>query len=351
VWLSNPNGGADQQPSNDTLRTTVVVGDSTLQRKVVQEDFTSSTCGPCRAGNINTRNVNTQAANKGKYVEIKYQQNFPAPGNDPYYTVESGARFNYYGLSAIPYMMLDGGWNGNSQIYTSAVLNQFYAKPGLARVMGEYTLTRGNTVTVNATVRPLMSVPAGRLVAHMVITERETRLNARTNGETRFYDVMKKMLPNQDGTPLPALASGQNFSLRQTFNASSLPASQAVEHFDSLRVVVFVQDVVTKEIYNGEYMTLRNALASRSAQSGPVFSLAPNPASGRTSLFVNLDRAQSVRVEVLDALGRRVLDRPAQQLAAGELEVPLALGHQAPGLYTVRLTTEQGVRTSKLTIE
>ena len=43
---------------------------------------------------------------------------------------------------------------------------------------------------------------------------------------------MKKMLPNQNGTPLPALASGQAFSLNQTFDVSTLPSHQAVEHFD-----------------------------------------------------------------------------------------------------------------------
>ncbi|MBO2009216.1 T9SS type A sorting domain-containing protein [Hymenobacter negativus] len=349
VWLSNPNGAADQNPSNDTLSALVFVGDSTMRRKVVEESFTSSTCPPCNPGNINVQAVNR--ANPGKYVVIRYQQNFPAPGNDPYYTAESGARFNFYGLNAIPYLMLDGGWQDNSNSLTTAVLTQYQSKPSVMRVGGSYTLTGGNTVTATAFVRPFLNFPAGRLVAHMVVTERRTVLNARTNGEVEFHDVMKKMLPNQSGTPLPALTSGQNFALNQSFNVSTLPTAQAVEHFDSLRVVVFVQDVITKEVYQGEYMTLRNPLATRTAQVGTAFQLAPNPASGRTTLFVNLTKPETVRVEVLDVVGRKVLSLSSLQLGAGAQELPLNLARAAAGIYTVRLTTSAGVRTQKLTLE
>jgi len=350
VWLSDPNGAVDQNPRNDTMRTTVFVGDSTMQRKVVEEDFTSSTCVPCRAGNINTHTINTDPANRGKFVEIKYQQNFPAPGNDPYYTAESGARFDYYDGSYIPYMLMDGGWNENSQSYTAAILNQYYAKPAIMRVMGTYTLT-GTTISARATVRPFLGFPAGRLVAHVAVIETETRNNARTNGETLFYNVMKKMLPNQDGTVLPVLTSGQNYSLNQSFDVATLPTAQAVENVNNLRVVVFVQDMVTKEVYQGEILSARAGLSTRNGQAGPSFVLAPNPTSGNARLLLNLDRPETVTVDVLDALGRTVLSRPQVALGAGAQEVSLDLTNRAAGIYTVRLTSAQGVRTSKLTVE
>lgn len=351
VWVSGPNGQPDANTGNDTLRTSVVVADSSMQRTVVEEDFTSSTCPPCLAGNANTRAINTLPANRDKLIEIKYQQNFPAPGNDPYYTAESGARFNYYSGSYVPYMLLDGGWGDNSQSYTAALLNEYHGRPALVRVRG--TVARaGSTVSVTAQVKPLLPVPAGRLVAHIVITERETRNNARTNGETRFFDVMKKMLPNANGTLLPALASGEVYSLAQSFDMSTLPTSQAVEHLDSLRAVVFVQDVVTKQIYQGARFNLPRVLAVRGSRGGPQFALAPNPAgAGRSTLYVTLDQPQTVRVEVLDNLGRRVWERPALRLGNGPQHVDVELPRQAAGLYTVRLTTARGVSTAKLVVD
>lgn len=348
LWVSNPNGQPDQNTTNDTLRALVQVQEDSLRRYVVEECFTSSTCVPCVLGNSNVESVNRH--NIGKQVVIKYQQNFPSPGNDPYYTAESGLRRTYYGINAIPYMMLDGGWNQNSQVFTTGALNQFQAVPVGVRIKGSYSLTQGRNVVASATIRPFQAHAAGELVAHMVITERHTVLNARTNGETDFYQVMKKMLPNQNGTILPALAAGQAYNLSQTFDVSTLPIAQAVEHFDSLRVVVFVQDASSRVIYQGAYMTLRTALATRTAQAGTAFQLAPNPATGRTTLFANLDRSELVRVDVLDLVGRKVLS-VEQQVNAGAQELPLNLYHQAAGIYTVRLSTSQGTRTSKLTIE
>lgn len=51
----------------------------------------------------------------------------------------------------------------------------------------------GNTIDATATVTPYINMPAG-MVLHMVITERETRNNFRSNGERRFYDVVKKTI-------------------------------------------------------------------------------------------------------------------------------------------------------------
>ncbi len=349
AWLSAPNGLPDQNPLNDTLRATVRVLEDSVRRFVVEECFTSSTCPPCLPGNLVVEAVNR--ANAGKQVVIKYQQNFPAPGNDPYYTVEAGARRNYYGITAIPYMTLDGGWNNNSNSFTAAVLDQFYVAPVTMRVRGTYAIGATGRVTAAATVRPFAATAAGQLVAHMVVTERRTTRNARTNNETEFFHVMKKMLPDQNGTPLPALAAGQAFSLSQAFDVSTLPAAQAVENRDSLEVVVFVQDVATKQIYQGANLVLQRPSAVRNPQTGPAFSLAPNPAAGRATLYVRLPTAGPVRVQVLDALGRAVLDRPALALPAGPQEVALDLRPQAAGLYTVRLLTAQGVSTQKLTLE
>lgn len=352
VWLSGPNGQLDQNPTNDTLRAQVQVQEDSLRRYVVEECFTSSTCVPCVAGNANVESINRR--NVGKQVVIKYQQNFPAPGNDPYYTVESGQRRSFYGINAIPYMTLDGGWNQNSQSLTAGVLNQFHAVPVSMRIKGTYSLTQGHNVAATATIRPFQAYGAGQLVAHMVITERRTVRNVRTNGETEFFQVMKKMLPNQNGTPLPALAAGQAYTLSQAFDVNTLPTSpvdQSVEHFDSLRVVVFVQDLSTKVIYQGAYMTLANPLATRNPQTGTAFQLAPNPATGRTTLFATLDRPETLRVEVLDVVGRKVLALAPQKLGIGAQQLPLDLSRQAAGLYTVRLITSAGVRTQKLTLE
>lgn len=96
----------------------------------------------------------------------------------------------------------------------------------------------------------------------------------------------------------------------------------------------------------------RHALSARHDDFLPLnFDLAPNPAHGRSALMLSLQKPAAVRVEILDALGRRVFDRPALVLDAGTQEVVLDMPTATPGLYTVRLTTPQGVSTRKLAFE
>lgn len=353
AWVSNPNGTPDGNVFNDTTRLLVEVADSVVPRVVMEEVFTSSTCPPCRPGNANLLTINNQ--NPGKWVAIKYQQNFPAPGNDPYYTLESGARFNYYGLSAIPYMMLDGGWNGNANSLTSTILNQFYDKPAYAMASVDYAIA-GTTVDVNATFTPFLNYDAGQLSAYLVITEKRTTRNARTNGERVFYDVMKKMLPNQYGTSLPALTRSQPYTLHEQY---TFPATNDVEHFDSLRVVLFVQNLITKEVLQA---SLGNRVAApiglgvaETGADAAALRVTPNPVTGGSAsaqVRITLPVSGAVALDVFDALGRRVASRPVEQLTAGAQVLPLALPGVAPGLYVVRLTQAGGVtRSARLVVE
>jgi hypothetical protein len=343
VWATQPNGQPDLKAFNDTTTRVIQVADSSVQRTVVMESFTSSTCPPCAPGNVNIRTV--QRANPGKAIKIAYQQNFPAPGNDPYYTLEGGARFNYYNGSFVPYMLLDGGWGDNSNSLTSGILNQYYNQPAFVKMVGRMTRT-GNTIDVTATITPYLNLDPGT-VAHVIITEKHTRNNRRTNGETDFYDVMKKMLPNESGTVLPALASRQPYTLTQTY---TFPAGNNVESFDSLQVAVFLQSPATKQVLNGMRFVQRPLSVADEAQFGPL-AVAPNPATAGTAhLCLTLPTAQLLSAEVVDALGRTVATVPAKLQAAGYYELPLTLPSTAAGLYLVRVKTGDTVRTRRLVI-
>ena len=76
----------------------------------------------------------------------------------------------------------------------------------------------------------------------------------------------------------------------------------------------------------------------------------PNPTAGTATLSYYLPVAGAVRAEVVDALGR-----PVVRLAAGEQQAAgphtLAVPAMRPGLYTVRLTHEDGAVYRKLVVE
>ena len=105
----------------------------------LHEVFTSSTCGPCVAGNRNTDENIFPKYDPSQYAVIKYQMSWPGTG-DPYTTAEGNVRRSLYAVNSIPNMQVDGGWNGNASSYTTALFDQFTGKPAYIKIESTHTI-------------------------------------------------------------------------------------------------------------------------------------------------------------------------------------------------------------------
>lgn len=359
AWATDINGtNADMNTANDVGSKTVSVVSQTVPRTVLHEMFTSSTCGPCYQGNLTLKNVNT--ANPGKALDIKYQQNFPGAGNDPYQTPESIARRqNFYGINSIPRLEVDGGWDNNSQLYSSGVLNNAKNKPALISISGTHTLV-GHTITAQAVIDPIgNNIPNPNLVAHMVITEKRTENNWRTNGEREFFDVMKKMLPNENGTAITGLTAGTPITINQTYTFPYPPQILAggifpdsVESFNNLDVTIFVQDKLTREVYQAARSVWTNAPTGVAENTlAASVNLYPNPATNRNvNLDLNLENAANVEVTVVNAIGQVVSTASKGKLASGKNTLTLDLNGQTKGIYIVKVQIGDKMVTKTLSL-
>ena len=89
-------------------------------------------------------------------------------------------------------------------------------------------------------------------------------------------------------------------------------------------------------------------------EGGPVAGLAlgapsPNPATSRAAVTLTVETPQTVRVTLVDALGRRVRtlwDGPA----AGALRLGVEAGGLAPGVYAVRVEGGAASAVRRLTV-
>ena len=76
----------------------------------------------------------------------------------------------------------------------------------------------------------------------------------------------------------------------------------------------------------------------------------PNPASGAATVTFDLAEASDVTVDVVDLLGRTVATLAKGPQAAGEVRLGVQTAAFAPGLYIVRVQTETGVASTRLTV-
>ncbi len=190
---------------------------------------------------------------------------WPGTG-DPYYTAEGNTRRNFYAINSVPRLEVDGQWDGNSNSYTAALRDAAYNVPSFMEITSDYEV-ECNTVNLDVTVKALQSF-SGTNVLHVAIFEHLTYNNVKSNGETEFLNVMKKMLPDAGGTNLGAINNGDSltFSFTHTFPGNyRLPANanspinnsteHSVEEFFDLGIVAWVQNTGTRDVHQSAYST------------------------------------------------------------------------------------------------
>ena len=358
IWASDINGNPDLNNANDTVTLTINVVNQIVQRLPMHEAFTSSTCAPCVQGNINLANVFN--ANPGKWVCLKYQMSWPGNG-DPYYTAEGGERRTYYGVNSVPQLWVDGGLGINTSGYTSAQLNAAFANPSFINLTANYTIT-GQTVDVDVNINPVADINNNNLKMHVAIFEYLTHNNVASNGETEFKYVMKKMVPDASGTSLAPLVSGTpvSQSLSYTFQGSyRLPANalspinhtieHSVEEFSDLGVVVWIQDQLTKEVFQSCYATITVGTSEPGNPDG-IIGIFPNPAVNETTLnYFTKDNAE-VAINLYNMMGQRVFAENNFRAAAGAQTQTIDTHNLPAGVYILDLQIDHKKYTTKLTV-
>jgi hypothetical protein len=294
AYATNPNSNVDQNTSNDKKSKSISVLSKLIQRTPLIEVFTSSTCPPCKPGNEVLHNI-IDPITSNIPVTIKYQQNFPGTG-DPYATTESiNRRTGVYAIGSIPRLELDGGWDGNAGSFTNALLTAANAVPAQYEMNGDYILNVADKkVTGKVRYSPAFNNAAGNTILHIAVLEKRTDKNVKNNGEVEFLQVMKKMIPTNNGTILPAINSGvwDSTSFTYTFNGNyRLPSDgqaaniinhtteNSVEDFNNLYVISWLQST-NKSVYQAAYL-------SGTVTGGTPAGIANNKANVEVSIYPN----------------------------------------------------------------
>jgi len=196
---------------------------------------------------------------------------------------------------------------------------------------------------------------------HIAIKEKKTTANVKTNGETEFFNVMKKMVPNENGTAIAPLVNGTpaSYSFCYTFNGSyrlpnnaSDPINHAIEHsveeFADLAVAVWLQNAGTKEVYQAAEGQLVLGINDFDPISHNMM-LYPNPANDFTSISIDMDHSAEAVVNVVNTLGQTVIST-SEQLESGTSKIQLATAGLSAGVYFVNVEIEGATQTLKLTV-
>lgn len=236
------------------------------QRMVMYEGFSNASCSPCAAANPAVNAL--LFANPTKVVAIKYQVNWP--GSDPMNAQTQtwvGPRVSYYTISAVPATKVDGATASMNQ----TTVNNRYAVPSPFFMEVNHTFNAAeDSAFVEVYVKAAQAYSGTNLVLHMAMVEKHIHFasSAGSNGETDFYNVMRKMYPSSTGTTLPG-----TWTLDQdTTFYFAIPIPAYIYDFDQIAFVAFIQSNTDKSVLQACKTTLNQyiSIMSHNIPQDPV---------------------------------------------------------------------------------
>ena len=233
-------------------------------KKSLVERFTNASCGPCATLNNAWYNATTQSlVNSGSISHVVYNVNWPGP-NDPMYLLNSTdnmARRTYYGVSWVPWPIINSVYfdyqnQGQSQfINTVNAGNAEYAPFNIIISQG---IISNNLIEVAVKIirDPNDNTTFGNVKLRVAITEKTIDFGSPPggNGESVFYSVCRKMMPDAGGSSFAIPAPGDSIVISLQY----IPTTEFLQavNMDSMRVVAFIQDDNTKEIFQSNMHSL-----------------------------------------------------------------------------------------------
>ncbi len=222
---------------------------SQSQRKVLIEHFTQASCGPCAA--VNPIIDPIMDRNQSKLTRISHQVSWP--GVDPMNKDNPGDvqnRVNYYGINAVPDVFMDAYSSGNptATITDATIQNEWLIPSPYEMKIVNKVLPDYNSIQIDITVK-LTAAISGNPILRVAALEKVINWTTPpgSNGEKVFYHVLKKFIPNTNGTSIAEINQiGQSKTYTFYYKFDKL------YDFKNLETAAFIQNDATKEVYQSE---------------------------------------------------------------------------------------------------
>ena len=269
-------------------------------RLVLVEHFTQASCGPCASQNPALKTL--LDANATKVVALKYQTSWP--GVDPMNAAnptEAAARVQYYNVTGVPNSVMDGSGPGSpGTIVTTTTINNRYNTAAPLNISASHQWTAGydsiqiGVFVANAGTATVASGAAGSLKLHVAVIEEEVNYPSApgSNGETNFYQVMRKMVPDASGT---TMADSWTAGQTQMF-VFKVAAPSYLANLNKVAVVAFIQDNSNKSVLNASRTTAQTIAGLPDIGVNAFTAATPGLCDGTTTPMVTIKNEGSLAI-------------------------------------------------------
>jgi len=242
------------------------------------ERFTNASCGPCAQINNAWYNSTTQnLIGSGSMSHIIYNVWWPG-GSDPMYLLnqaDNTTRTNYYGVNAVPHIDVNGSTvSTGAPSYLINAVNSGNSQFAPFNIVISQGAVSNSFIEVQVKIirDPSDVTTFGNIKLRVALTEKTVSFPSPPggNGESEFYSVCRKMMPNAGGSSFTIPAPGDSVTINLQYSPTTAFLNSVI--LDSLRVVAFIQDDNTREIYQSKMHDInQNYMATMSTQDKYYF--------------------------------------------------------------------------------
>ena len=375
IWFDLING-QNVSTAHNQVNCFVTEEEDLPYKQVLFEIFSSAMCSNCGPWNkyfhtwdsiIGGNDMNRPDG----FVAAKFQVDVPTAG-DPLVTSETEARRAYYTINSAPYWTMNGrrftlmGGENIDQTYQS-ILDSLYK---YQRTFSPFALQARLNVDgqkLTAEVKSTAKLPVqGTYRLYVNLIEDSIREKEQLSEETEYYNIVRKMLPNANGTPLKTphpTATDSETTYAYTYTVEGSPRFYG--SLDRVGVVAYIQNAGTKEIIQAAYASANGGWSQISTwindsayridpnvttpnesqrEAAADVRLYPNPAGETATLSFRPLNGQRLTVSIINMQGR-VLSRQAVQGSTDLQTLTLPTANLTEGLYLVCIESPDG-RTS-----
>jgi hypothetical protein len=289
--------------------------------------------------------------------------------NDPMRVQDYQEYLFYLDYNYVPYFLFDRRENVPPDSFFNIFMRQkdYF---GFADITAQAQVS-GNSLTVNASVRPAIDLTGDYRLA-LVITEDNV------TGTTTDYDQKNHWAGGNNGTmggyenkpnPVPAADMRYDFVARSIYPApdgapGSLPGSM-LHNTDypatftttlngawnklKLKAAILLIRMADSTILNSTQIYLPLAVATPTSPLAAI-DLYPNPAADIAYLRFDLKQTEDAAILITDLAGKVLYQQQLGTTTAGRHELTLPVSSMANGIYFVMIKTPSGKETVKLEV-
>ncbi|MFC2104650.1 T9SS type A sorting domain-containing protein [Bacteroidota bacterium] len=280
------------------------------------------------------------------YISLNYHTNFKGSNIlNNYYPSGPSARALYYGVTGVPYSVVDGmskfSYASGNELYETDIHRRVLIDPQFDISLQHNV--EDNELIVSSSVKALDDLTGHDVVVYIAVVEKDVVISSE-----EYRNVLRTMLPDAAGTLIERdWVEGDSVIV---FQKQTLPAY--IDSEDNLITIVFVQDKDDKVIYQTAFVDEFGAITSIDELIENIASsdyrVYPNPVKEILTIQLLKTVPYDLEINVYNGIGALVKNG---KLLHGENLVEFNTNDLPAGVYYLRLTNTDKVIDSKKIIK